>query len=97
MREMTLFPTPGSTPFIELKLANLCADNPLEWDEFAGHMIRSADVDFKWLYRLLELKPAFPAERYLEHFLPHPKPVGADKQGMIQDCFGGIIPGDREP
>jgi hypothetical protein len=95
-REITLFPTPGVNPHIELKLANLCADNPLEWDEFAMHMIRVADVDFKWLYRLLELKPTFPAERYLEHFLPHPKPFGVDRQGLIQDCFGGIIPSERE-
>ena len=38
---------------IELKIANLCETNPLEWKEFE-HRSQEDDVDFKWLFRLFE-------------------------------------------
>lgn len=47
---ITLSPAPGRN-VIELKIANLCEDNPLEWREFEERLNKD-DVDFKWLYRL---------------------------------------------
>src|SRR5262245_2619892 len=38
---------------IKLKIANLCADNPLEWSEmFLRPFNAKFDVDFKWFYQL---------------------------------------------
>jgi len=51
---LTLKPSPGRD-IIELKIANLCEDNPLEWKEFENRLQKD-DVDFKWLYRLFEAK-----------------------------------------
>lgn len=45
----------GSGEVIELKIANLCEENPLEWWEFEPTFDKD-DVDFKWLYRLFEAK-----------------------------------------
>jgi hypothetical protein len=40
---------------LRLKLANLCAENPLEWRELKLRTVsRDEDVDFKWLYRLMQ-------------------------------------------
>jgi hypothetical protein len=39
---------------IRLKIANLCADNPIEWDEFFIRTGDMEDSDFKWFYELLE-------------------------------------------
>lgn len=41
---------------ITLKVANLCADNPLEWEEFGFRQVFDSDDDFKWLYSLLKPK-----------------------------------------
>jgi hypothetical protein len=38
---------------IQLKIANLCETNPLEWVEFQ-HRLQQHDVDFKWLFRLFD-------------------------------------------
>ena len=49
---LTLEPlTPGGR--VELKVANLCEDNPLEWREFEPRFEKE-DRDFKWLFRLFE-------------------------------------------
>jgi hypothetical protein len=40
---------------IELKIAILCENNPLEWKEFEPKF-EKRDVDFKWLFRLFEAK-----------------------------------------
>jgi len=44
---------PGGT--VKLKIANLCTENPLEWEElgFRKLLPGQADDDFKWFYRLL--------------------------------------------
>ena len=47
---------PGDAPdrVLKIKLANLCADNPLEWDALGlPEVALRRDDDFKWLYRLL--------------------------------------------
>ena len=38
---------------IQLKIANLCETNPLEWKEFE-HKLQKDDVDGKWVFRLFE-------------------------------------------
>ena len=71
---LTLKPSAGRD-LIELKIANLCEDNPLEWKEFENRLQKD-DVDFKWLYRLFEAKTG---GRLLDvfggrgHKLPYPK------------------------
>ena len=46
----------GSQKFIELKIANLCAVNPLEWPGLSREEVRE-DKDFKWYFRLLQPVP----------------------------------------
>jgi hypothetical protein len=46
---------PDGSNKIVLKIANLCSDNPLEWNEFGSDdPVRDRDEDFKWLYSLLQ-------------------------------------------
>ena len=44
----------GNRRFIELGVGDLCADNPLEWDEVDRARAQQPDVDFKWFYWLLD-------------------------------------------
>jgi hypothetical protein len=74
---------------ITIKMSNLCAKNPLEWDMLEEATINSADVDFKWLYALLRRKGGGRAD--LPTILPHPKPENSTKESMLQDCFPGRI------
>ncbi len=39
---------------VTLKVANLCAENPLDWRELESREANAKDLDFKWLYRLFE-------------------------------------------
>jgi len=74
-----------------LKVVNLCAENPLEWDALKIRTIEGEeDADFKWLYDLLDntgsVLPA-PGDQ-----LPIPildRSSGA--AGEEQDCTGGTI------
>lgn len=50
-RQFFLAPVEGESE-LHLKVANLCAHNPLEWDEMPLREVMGDDVDFKWLYRL---------------------------------------------
>jgi hypothetical protein len=71
---------------LKLKVANLCAENPLEWEELKIRIITGEkDKDFKWLYRLLDT----PANQF-------PVPVldrTSGAAGAEQDCTGGTIDG----
>jgi hypothetical protein len=91
--KLTLRPvTRGGSKVINLKIANLCETNPLEWKEFE-HTLEKDDIDFKWLYRLFE-----PTGRgtLLDAFggrgrkFPYPKlaPRGARTTGNT-GCTGG--------
>jgi hypothetical protein len=79
---------------IQLKIANLCADNPLEWPELKLRTIMGdEDVDFKWLYRLMSNMEAAPPG--LNDELP--VPVLDRTSGVATadwDCTGGMIDGD---
>lgn len=66
---------PGGT--VALKVANLCAVNPLEWEEMEARKPSTEDKDFKWLYRLFRPKDGVSWEEYLEDKeLPAPKRIG---------------------
>jgi hypothetical protein len=83
---------------IELKIAILCENNPLEWKEFEPRFVKD-DVDFKWLFRLFEardgsLLEAIGRKKYFgligSKRFPYPllKPRGARTAG-ITGCTGG--------
>jgi hypothetical protein len=75
---------------INLKISNLCSDNPLEWKDFGEPKVDSyVDRDFKWLYRLLHPKDGKSYKQVLKgHDLPVPI---IDASGTIGDlilCYG---------
>lgn len=75
---------------IALKVANLCAHNPLEWDEYPLRNVVAHDLDFKWLYRLLE-PPGGDFKRALAGAeFPYPRALPNQAYGD-EDCMGGSI------
>lgn len=81
--------TPEAVPEIRLKIANLCG-NPLEWPELDVPPEPVPDLDFKWLYTLLEPRPGFDGEKFPKYLCPVPEPVlgAVQEEGDLQDCFG---------
>jgi hypothetical protein len=83
----------GGPGVVRLKLANLCKINPLEWSELPSRSAAAPDVDFKWLYQLLRVRPgATPHDaQWLFRTMPIPEPVLSPtvNQGSLQNCFGG--------
>ena len=79
---------------IPLKIANLCTENPLEWDEFEKRLVRGDDEDFKWLYRLLRPTEGRTYRDLLKgsgaklRKFPIPQRPQAGGAGR-EDCFGG--------
>jgi hypothetical protein len=79
---------------LQLKIANLCADNPLEWRELKLRTVSGdEDLDFKWLYRLMKdpekVAPGINAEL--------PVPVLDRTSGVANrdwDCTGGMTDGE---
>jgi|SRR5215204_3070997 len=73
---------------IELKIANLCETNPLEWRDFEQKHVRE-DVDFKWLFRLYDPIGAPSIRAALNRPLPYPRLArrGARTAGN-QGCTG---------
>jgi hypothetical protein len=78
---------------IELKIADLCETNPLEWKDFEPRFDKD-DVDFKWLFRLFtapnpndrgSLLKAIERAKFPYPFL---RPRGARTAGT-QGCTGG--------
>lgn len=88
---LTLKPvTPGGR--VELKIANLCEDNPLEWREFEPKF-EKRDIDFKWLFRLFAPNAGGSILTALgRKELPYPllKPRGARTTGNT-GCTGGKV------
>jgi hypothetical protein len=73
---------------VHMKVANLCATNPLEWPELDVPKTPDVDADFKWLYRLFDNVPEeIPA-------LPVPRLVNA-AEGETGDngCMGTRVSG----
>ena len=92
--EIRLRPTTasGDKPAILIKLANLCAADPLEWGNLGVTHPVAPDVDFKWLYHLMQPRPDCKVP-YPPRDLPHPLPVRGKLENATQDCFPGIIDG----
>ena len=88
----------GGKEVIAIKVANLCANNPLEWDEFPLRTVVNHDLDFKWLYRLLT-PPGDPNPRKAYEValanaeLPFPRAMRDQAYGD-EDCMGGSITGN---
>jgi hypothetical protein len=85
---------PQSTPTgdaIMLKIVNLCAENPLEWNDLDQRLVKGDDVDFKWLYRLLQPSGATYANLLRGGQFPVPERRGKQAFGALQDCMGGRI------
>jgi hypothetical protein len=78
---------------IELKIADLCETNPLEWREFEPRF-RKDDVDFKWLFRLFDAPDSKDDGSLLRAIgrdkfpYPHLRPRGARPAGYT-GCTGG--------
>ncbi|MDB4916616.1 MAG: hypothetical protein JWM95_4260 [Gemmatimonadetes bacterium] len=78
---------------VRIKVANLCSDNPLEWDElFIRSFAGTFDEDFKWLYHLLEYPGTTFEKETKDRGLPLPAPeLTGDIMGKIDDCTGAKI------
>jgi hypothetical protein len=79
---------------LQLKIANLCAENPLEWRELKLRTVSSdEDLDFKWLYRLMK-NPEMVTPGLNDEL---PVPVLDRTSGVANkdwDCTGGMTDGD---
>ncbi|HEU0012307.1 MAG TPA: hypothetical protein VFQ45_01415, partial [Longimicrobium sp.] len=92
--ELELRPADGGP--VRIKLANLCAHNPLEWEDLDPQTAGAEDADFRWLYRLVRLDPArTPAPRAMDlagparaprPVLPVPRRGGSET--AAQGCMG---------
>jgi len=71
---------------ISLRLANLCARDPLEWPDFESPSVLKDD-DFKWGYRLFEPLPGKTWDELLAGDKELPVP---ERQPFVHhgDCFG---------
>lgn len=74
---------------VMIKLANLCAHNPIEWDELDLRVVQE-DKDFKWLFRLLDDTSRIGdwATRLDDRPLPFPVLDDNSMEGD-EDCTGG--------
>ena len=78
---------------IAIKVANLCSNNPMEWDEYPIRTVVEHDLDFKWLYRLLQPGNGNSYEAALAGAeLPFPR-AKPDQPFGDEDCMGGTITG----
>jgi len=90
---LTLSPADGTR--VRLKMSNLCAENPLEWDDLPIRQVTGPDNDFRWLYRLLTASTDPDVETLLQNEELLPVPLPADLGGEVgaDDCMGGIKTG----
>lgn len=89
--EFTLRP-PVTGSKVIIKMANLCAHNPLEWSELRVRKVTGRDLDFKWLYRLLHIPGKTYKEVLRDDELPVPEYVGELSSGS-DDCMPAKITG----
>lgn len=87
---------PDGKKVITLKVANLCAHNPMEWDEFETRQPARHDLDFKWLYRLMQPKSGSYKDLLLGSELPFPRATPTETFGL-EDCMGGSTGGGFPP
>lgn len=77
---------------VEVMIANLCADNPLEWDDYHEPDDEPVDdFDFKWFVRLFQQKAGTPpvvmSEASPVPFIKLSNP-GGDLHGKLKNCNG---------
>lgn len=78
---------------IRVKIANLCCENPLEWNDLPLRQLRGDDEDFKWVYRLLEPPETTWDELIREiKLLPMPQRTGVNAHTGSDDCLPGQKP-----
>jgi len=81
--------------YIRIKIANLCSENPLEWDEYQIHSAGIEDSDFKWIYSLFTPPQGQRWDQLLDGFLlPAPRlarPHGQGRGYPTMDCSGGMV------
>lgn len=80
---------------LTVKVANLCCQNPLEWEDLPSRRVNNADDDFKWLYTLLQPTgtdyPNLLGGIGAGAELPHPILVAAGSaETGSDDCIAGI-------
>jgi hypothetical protein len=85
----TLRPVAGAGS-VRLKIANLCAENPLEWAEMNLRKVEGDDIDFKWLYSLIEVPKVITAVTGLAD-LPVPRRGPGGLVGHLDDCMPARI------
>ena len=92
-RTINLQPRPakGGASVIRIKIANLCAGNPLEWGPFTDPTPVDVDTDFKWVYSLLRSKTA-PFKDRLDGS-PLPAPRRQRGGASVRNCPGALING----
>lgn len=75
---------------VRVKIANLCAENPLEWPELFLRMSDGEpDNDFKWFYSLwADSRGSFGSNLSAPRLLPVPKPIQA--HGDVTNCTGSL-------
>lgn len=83
----TLRPAAGGGT-VTLKVANLCAHNPLDWRELTSREANGPDLDFKWLYRLFRPREGTWDELLQGTELPVPVLVKPLVSGS-NDCMPG--------
>jgi hypothetical protein len=84
---------PLTPPQVNVKVANFCETNPLEWKDLGLRAVDGDDEDFKWLYRLLKPRDGrtWPQKLQLHRF-PIPLMTVGGSQG-VEDCLGAQIQG----
>jgi hypothetical protein len=81
----------GAQKIISIKVANLCSENPLEWNRFKDPRQPKKDKDFRWLYRVLRPVSGNPIESLL-HGMRLPVPTRDKKVSSgVENCIGGTI------
>ncbi|HVT60348.1 MAG TPA: hypothetical protein VHR45_18390 [Thermoanaerobaculia bacterium] len=76
---------PGTGRWVEITVANLCDNNPLEWPVDTG--TAQPDQDFRWFFELLSEPDRQELGDIIKGlYLPHPWPQ-PDDNGQGMDCF----------
>ncbi|HEX6912361.1 MAG TPA: hypothetical protein VF142_18295 [Longimicrobium sp.] len=90
-RQFVLAPVAGETE-LRVKVANLCAHNPLEWDDMPLRTVRGDDKDFKWLYHLHRPRNGESYDQLLQRVGRLPIPTWLEAHNgdtASNDCIAG--------
>lgn len=88
--EFVFSPVPPDAT-LHVKIANLCANNPLEWSDLNMRLVTEADRDFKWLYQLFRPISGTYPQLLLNAFLPIPERKDLSRETGAADCMGATI------